>query len=331
MSLSVPPIYESRRDFSRTKLEALRRGVKEIEARNDIAELTVFVAGSFAREEASEFSDIDLFFVIKDDQRVGSGSRTAEFLLFSDLIRLVEQLGFPPFSGDGKYLHVHSASAVLDHLGSPEDDARNFFTLRLLMILESEPLIGEQIYRDILGSFIGAYFRDYPKHIRDFEPTFLFNDVSRYWRTLLANYENKRNRPRDRERVEQKIRNYKVKYSRLTTCFSFIGALAAGHPVTEDRVLEVAAMTPLQRMLSIAEERPELEGAIQEVLTGYAEFLSYTALSAEALRGRFAERDFKQEVFGKAESYGDSFFQLLEGLDRHRSGQRPGLLRTLAV
>ena len=74
-------------------------------------------------------------------------------------------------------------------LGSPEDDGLNAFTARMLLLLESRPVYNAERYRRILKAVIGFYYRDFSDHSEHFRPTFLINDILRFWRTLTLNYE----------------------------------------------------------------------------------------------------------------------------------------------
>ena len=333
MSLALPEIYRKKEVYSQARLTELTNRVQNIEAAKRIPGLTIFVAGSYARLEASENSDIDPFFIcegIRDDE---PNPRTNELEMFGELIATGKQMGFPKFSGDCRYLEVHAAEKVKEYLGGRDDDARNYFTLRLLMLLESKPLFGEQNYETVLNQFIDSYFRDYPDHQATFEPTFLVNDIARYWRTLLANYEHLRNQQgSDHEKLKQKIRNYKLKYSRLTTCFATIAALAAyDTPVSPEVVLEVIRQTPRQRLESLTAQRPQVAGSVQVILDLYAEFLKLTELTTDDLEVQFNDKGRLRQLFEQAGAYGDQFFGLLKELDDLQGIAGRKILRTLVV
>ena len=51
-------------------------------------------------------------------------------------------------------------------------------------------------------------------------PAFLANDVLRMWRTFCVNYEARTKREPEREMAKRRIKNYKLKHSRLLTCYS---------------------------------------------------------------------------------------------------------------
>lgn len=329
MAIHLPDVYKEKETFSNQRLNELSNRIGDVEAAERINGLTIFAAGSYARAEASEHSDIDLFF-ISDGERETESRRTNELELFGELIKIGKTMSFPKFSGDARYLEIHPADRVLEELGSREDDYHNFFTLRLLMLLESKPIYGTGAYHRTVKMFVGSYYRDYPDHQATFEPTFLVNDIARFWRTLLANYEHSRNQQGDEtERIQQKIRNYKLKYSRLTTCFATIAALASfDTPVHQADVETIVRQTPRERLEFVASQIPDAEDNVSEILNGYAEFLGHTQISKEDLAAQFQDKSRRAELFSCAEAYGDTFFKLIEQLDSV-TGRK--ILRTLVI
>lgn len=247
----------------------------------------VYATGSFGREEAGPASDLDLFIVIKTEffKNAGISKRLLngidEIKLKYHLITAVENAQIAKFDGGGKYLSSHNFDDFVKALGSQEDDYNNTLTGRLLLLLESKPLVGEKVYIELLNDVISAYFRDYVGHEGKFTPSFLINDILRLWRTFCVNYEFKRNIGRR----DDKIKNLKLKYSRMLTCFSAIIYLlnkhALKHTVTPADVLEMALMTPLSRVDSVLNHNTLntfdaniLENAINKILRNYNEFLN---------------------------------------------------------
>jgi hypothetical protein len=163
---------------------------------------------------------------------------------------------------------------------------------------------------------------------------FLLNDICRFWKTLLLNYENKRNLPpgaeNEERRTRQKVRNFKLKYSRMTTCFASIAALGShSAPVSEQQVLELTGLTPRERIQSICDRIPKAKKAVYSVLDRYAWFLEMTGLPTTDLEGHFSDKQKRSEMFQKANDYGDAMFKLLQTIDDENGGQR--LLRNLVI
>jgi predicted nucleotidyltransferase len=327
----TPPIHEQRAAYSRSRLVELQRELGKLSELQSFPALTVFAAGSYARLEASEHSDIDLFFVKMGGEVVERN--TKELRLFGKIIEIADRLHYPKFSNDCQYLAVLNSEDIAKNLGSPTDDHENYFTARMLLLLEGHCLYGEQVYEKLMAEMVNAYFQDYPDHRHTFQPVFLLNDICRYWKTLLLNYEHRRlPRTADMEaaRTRQKVRNFKLKYSRMTTCFASIGALGSYQaPVAEEQVVALAKMTPRQRLESISIRVPAARSAVADVLGRYNWFLEMTGLSVGELEDRFSDKQKRTEMFREANEYGDAMYRLLQALDA--ANKRMKLLRYLVI
>jgi len=326
-------IHEVRASYSLGRLTDLRTRFSELAEISTFPNLTVFATGSYGRLEASKHSDIDLFFVSVGERQDLEEPRTKELRLFGKVIDTVDQLEFPKFSNDCQYLVILHSGEIVHNLGSPVDDHQNFFTARMLLLLESRCLYGDEVYEKLMVSMVEPYFRDYPDHKHTFQPVFLLNDICRYWKTLLLNYEHKRSIPTDsgeHARTQQKVRNFKLKYSRMTTCFASIGALGSHlAPVREEHVLALTKLTPRERLETIAEAFPAARGAVQEVLGRYNWFLEMTGLSVAELEDHFSDKQRRTEMFQQANEYGDAMYRLLQALDA--SNDKLRLLRYLVI
>jgi predicted nucleotidyltransferase len=323
---------QDRATYSQERIGELRSAVETAVAGVDMANLTIFTVGSFARLEASEHSDIDLFFTYHPSGKDLSARRTNELKLFGRLIDLVERLGFPAFSNDAQYLQTHNVDDVLAHLGGRLDDASNHFTARMLLLLESKCVYGDAVYEGAIRAIINSYYRDFPRHEETFQPWFLMNDIMRFWKTLLVNYENKRNRgPSDEDIISSRVKNFKLRYSRMTTCFATIAALGSfpGTP-TEDDVFGLTQLTPQKRLAQAVERMPVLEDVVQRVLDSYTWFLEQTSLSTSDLRAMFEKEEDRTRMFQRAEEYGSLLFELLKLISDTRDTS-PELLRYLVL
>lgn len=326
-----PTILTDRATYSRVRLEELRNRLAGILATSGLADLSVFCAGSYARLEASEHSDIDLFFVYGTEEVVRKHKRTDELMMFASIIEIAKAMNFPAFSNDGEYLKTFHCSDVLIHLGSRDDDGLNLFTLRMLMLLESHCLLGDETFANVQGEVVRAYYRDYPDHQDTFQPRFLINDIGRFWKTLLLNYEHKRNQPTEDEIVKnkQKVKNFKLKYSRMTTCFATIAALATMKNPSEDDVLALVNQTPMDRLIQAAEKLPSIESRVESVLESYAWFIEQTGQPEADLLAGFVDKEGRHERFRRANEYGDLMFDLLRSISEH--ADQPRLLRFLVI
>ncbi len=331
----VPEIFKERFYYSEVRMKELRTRLAILKELSEFPNLTVFGAGSYGRLEASEFSDLDVFFLYAGDEKDLDKPRTRKHCLFGAVIQTVQSMNFTEFSNDCEYLVVLHTDQIAAHLGSPKDDYENYFTARMLLLLESTCLYGVDTYDAVILQIINSYFKDFHDHPKTFYPTFLINDISRFWKTLLLNYENRRHTSGTDElkRTKAKVRNFKLKFSRMTTCFATIAALGSQRiPVTVEQVVDLTTRTPRQRIELVAEFLPEAADAVEDVLKKYAWFLEMTGLSTPQLEDHFSDKEKRTEMFQKANDYGDSMFALLSTLDDLNSKEkRPGLLRYLVI
>lgn len=328
----APDIFRERATFSATRMNEIRTRFASLSELLKFPNLTVFGAGSYARLEACEYSDLDVFFLCTGEKSDLIKPRTHELQLFGRVIDTIEKMNFPEFSNDCKYLVVLHTDQITAHLGSPKDDYENYFTARMLLLLESTCLYGEKTYNDVIYQIINSYFKDFHDHPKTFWPTFLLNDICRFWKTLLLNYESRRHTASADEltKTKAKVKNFKLKFSRMTTCFASIAALGCYRvPVTEEQVIDLTRLTPRQRIEFVAEHAPQAKTAVEVVLDKYAWFLEMTGLPTTQLEDHFSDKQKRIEMFQKATEYGDSMFDLLLSLDDGKTW--PRLLRYLVI
>lgn len=332
-------IFDVRKEYSENRLQELAKEIHKIKGLGDFQNMTVYCAGSFGRLEGSEYSDIDLFFLCDGEESDLTEPRTKQFRFFGRLIDVVEELKFQKLSKDCEYLKIAHSGEMYKHIGGQQDDHLNYFTVRMLLLLESQCLTGQESYNKIVANIVNSYYEDFHDHSDHFQPTFLLNDIGRFWKTLLLNYENKRiqdgtkRQGEDDEirRTKNKIRNYKLKFSRMTTCFATIAALGSYEvPIPQATVISVTKQTPRERLASIPNRCPAATEQVEAVLNSYAGFLRNTQLSEDDLNKLFSDRDGRTELFGEANAYGNKMFDLLKAIDEN--SVRPGhLMRYLVI
>ena len=127
--------------------ERVRAVCKRLEACHCLTRhpITVFSAGSLARGEAGNKSDLDMFLCTEDEDVATSRLIACEVI--AELIRVNEAEGFPSFSNDGQYLQIYLLRDLEQETGSADDDGENYFTARMLMLLEAQPLLDEVSFR----------------------------------------------------------------------------------------------------------------------------------------------------------------------------------------
>lgn len=312
-----------RRAYTVERVKMLREKLKDAEA---IAKgkACVYATGSFGRCEASKYSDLDLFIVGKKDGNPGPDGKEGsqlkqldEICIKAELIQVTRSLKFPEFSGDGRWLIHYSAHEFTKTLGAPEDDVTNTFTARLLLLLESCALIGKHVYHEVNDDVIAAYWRDYEDHKSDFMPAFLANDILRLWRTFCVNYEARTDRDPEAKKAKGKVKNYKLKHSRLLTCYSAILYLLAIYKksgtVSPQNALDMIELTPTHRLEWLAKQK-DLDVArktLLNLLEQYEQFLSTTNVAEETLVERFLDKTQTRDLMAAASKFGDLIYQAL--------------------
>ena len=318
---SYSDLFERRSEYSEKRLIELGNRLCEIAELDEFPKLTIFGAGSYARLEASKFSDIDLFFL-----HHGSSDKLEPKRLFAKVTEIVNAMKIPAFSNE--YLEILYTDDMIINLGSPKDDYDNHFTTRMLLLLESWCLCRDEFYNKALEEIINSYFRDYHDHEALFRPVFLINDITRYWKTLCMNYEHTRNQPADDEetKLKQKIMNFKLKYSRMTTCFATVAYLFSLPQCNQDEILSLVRLTPRQRLERICYHNPGASQTVDSVLEKYSWFIEKTELSTEDLYSHFSDKAKRTKAFEEANKYGDTMFKLLCEADKNKN-----LIRYLVI
>lgn len=285
----------------------------------------VYATGSFGRLEASRESDLDLFIVgkavpsIADEDKINASQlrRLDEICVKAELIQATRDLEFPDFDGDGKYLAHYSVDELTKTLGKPDDDAKNTLTGRLLLFLESRPLLGRGVYSSIIDEVIAAYWRDYGDHKSDFMPAYLTNDILRLWRTFCVNYEARTARKPDENKIKGKIKNYKLKHSRMLTCYSALLYLLAIYSreetVSPQDASDMTKLTPTERLEWLLDQE-KFKGAgdnVKRLLAQYEQFLEHTSRGDKALTEIFTDPQRSAACMAESYRFGDLMYETL--------------------
>ena len=311
---SVPKTIQQRHTRTDRRVTELREWLTSAAAETLIGNAAcVYATGSVGRGEASEHSDLDVFVVSTGELKRLDGIR-----VLAKLIEATEAVKFPPFSGDGEYLQIHAVDKLVNLLGTREDDHTNVFTARLLLLLESRPILGPTVYESALRQVIDSYWRDFDDHKPDFLPIFLANDISRYWKVLCVSYEAAGPPASDEEKAKRRLNNYKLKHSRLLTCYSALLYLASllrhSKSVSREDAFAMATLTPLDRLLAVREANPDRRADVDTLLAAYAAFLETTDAAKKDLLVRFADDAYHERKREEAHRFGNLIFDLLSEL-----------------
>lgn len=307
---------ERRRVLTRDRIHQLNvrlAGAQEIVG----STACVYATGSTGRGEASEHSDLDAFILAADPSQSGAGSsltKLDEIRLKARLIEANRQAGIPDFDGDGRYLVRYSPKELVTSIGKPEDDSSNTFTARLLLLLESAPLVGDEFYREAKDDVLSAYFRDFPDHSANFAPAYLSNDILRLWRTFCVNYEARTTSATDEKKAKRKYKNYKLKFSRMLTCYSAILQLLCIYNENQTVTVEDGKLTinksPTERLewLVWRDISPEAKKAVLILLELYDEFLALTVRPESDMVADFMDTTVSAKYFKAGDEFGKAMF-----------------------
>ncbi len=174
-----------------------------------------------------------------------------------------------------------------------------------------------------LHRIVGFYYHDFVDHGADFAPHFLVNDVLRFWRTLTLNYEHDRFKVRclqgrpehDAAWAKIGLKNFKLKVSRLATCFSMVVHLASEPvPVAAERVVDLCGMTPQERFAALAGRSAAADEILAELERRYEAFLLLAQRQEADLLEAFSDDEQRRTHLKDASSYGDRIFDLIREL-----------------
>jgi Nucleotidyltransferase domain len=303
------------RDRAREGVARLREAVNE--EFGDRTDIIVGVNGSYARQEVTPGSDVDIFFL-------GTGSVEPAREAQEAFSPKLEPLGFKPPSLGGVFQSALPISSLRDNIGG-SDDTNITITRRMLFLLEGDWLFNEQGFEQARREIIHAYVRNVAGegHLCKY----FLNDVVRYWRTICVDYEDKA-RMRDKARG---IRHVKLRFSRMLLYFAGVLAAAETYNLTQAQKMaklhELLAMTPIDRLVHVVGEQ-----AARKPLERYDEFLA--ALSDSAMRKEldvlgqdFAGTATFQRLRDSARNFRDDLIDVLYG----KYGVQHEIIKALVV
>src|SRR5215207_8427634 len=188
-------------------LAARARTRAATEARRDALEpltldpdASVVLFGSWGRRELTRRSDDDWALLVDGAERP----------VEPDPDRLAEALGGEGSRGPGRS-GVFGGRIFCDDLLSRiglDADSNTNLTRRMLLMLESKPVAGDDVHRRCWERVLDGYLEDADRPFRP--PRFFLNDLIRYWRTICVDFVGK-----EREGGEKwGIRNAKLRTSR---------------------------------------------------------------------------------------------------------------------
>lgn len=293
---------QHRRKQSEARLAKAREAFGKDKILSNNSTLSVFAAGSLGRLDSGKKSDLDVFVTSNGEPRIG---RLEEIEILSSILHINESLGYEPPSNDGEFLKVFHVRENELNVGSPADDTENWFTTRMLLLLESNFLSNRGAYENHKKTIIDFYFRDAADQ-QPFKPLFLLNDILRFWRTLCLNYEQARTTPTR----SWKKRNFNLKYSRLLTIFGTVLPLILMKEATAEKFTDLTNHSPMERLakgLDCLVDAEDLKPRFREILDGYESFLS----TKESQNFDQLDSSEKKEINLKAAAFSEFIFDAL--------------------
>lgn len=284
---------------------------------------SVYATGSFGRYEASKGSDLDTFIVGVPYSRDGKPNfpKLDQKILIGRIIEAIRQVGLPDLDRDGEFIRYYSTEDLVKNIGLPDDEVENTFTARLLLLLESTHVSSQEAHDVVLEHVIGTYWRDYDQYADSFRPTFVMNDILKYWRVLCVDYESKMTADysdiEDR-RLSRKSKNLKLRYNRMMTCFSAIAAFADIYgkhkTIPPEKAFEICKMSPIQRLKAIGggSNNAEVRKLVEKLILDYGIFLELSARGKEQMQKHFSLPDKFEEERKRADTFGGHFYELIK-------------------
>jgi hypothetical protein len=186
------------RERTAVRLAELRERVAQMEVDPDAA---VVLFGSWGRRELTSQSDDDFLVLVEGRERDGVKPQPDE------LRAAVIGAGEREPGAHGGFGEVAFCADLVERIGLDEDLNRNL-TRRMLLVLESVAVAGDDVHRRCFERVIDGYLSD---SLQDrHPPRFFINDLIRYWRTICVDFVGK-----EREGPEKwALRNAKLRTSR---------------------------------------------------------------------------------------------------------------------
>ncbi len=239
-----------------------------VERRSQIAavqvdeDAAVVLMGSWGRREVTSESDDDFMVLLAGPPREDAWPSIEE---------VAGALGGPPPGPEeifGRHVLLHE---LRERIGRDEDTNTNL-TRRILLMLESVAICGDEVHADARRALIAGYLEANVKDHRP--PRFLLNDVVRYWRTIAVDFESKM---RARKGEGWGLRNAKLRLSRKAL---FAGGLLPvlecyRHPAADmlGYLDERMSVPPLDRLADAFVDRGAIDAGVR-ALSAYDEFLA---------------------------------------------------------
>jgi predicted nucleotidyltransferase len=301
----------------------IKESEKQLSSDEDIV-----VFGSIARGECNDNSDVDWTLLI--DGQASPDHRNKAHRISN----IFEKNNLKPPGTTGIFGNL-AFSHDLIHLIGGNLESYNYLTQRILLLLESSPIIlndfSGQAYERVIRGILNRYLEDdsifESKRKIPKIPRFLMNDIVRFWRTMCVDFAWKE---KEQEGKKWAIRNIKLRFSRklifvagllmLYECYLFNSNNKSKVSTDEQRIelikllLKYIEMTPLDILVEVSSKIDK--NITIELLELYNHFLAILSnkekrLMLEQIKHKEA---YSNHDFLKGQEIGNEFQKKLEQL-----------------
>ncbi|MDB5334906.1 MAG: hypothetical protein JWN70_525 [Planctomycetaceae bacterium] len=257
-------------DFSQSLLREISSALAAADLSPEI--VTVGIAGSLARMEATAESDCDLVVVLRGEVSPESevGARA-----FAGVWKALALLQLEAPEKAGIYAAPVSISQLLDSqtLGKVSEEQRVFGS-RILFLQELQPVWGDEAFRELTRGIVERYASQYVAVDQSKQWSYLLNDLVRYFKSLCQTYMFGELANDTRWR----LRNLKARHSRLLIYVGLLFLLGESSRTTErkqDWLAERLTWTPAERLAALyAEYGDDQFGTLAECLNRFVAAMS---------------------------------------------------------
>ena len=248
---------EAARRRTAERCDAARAVLAGVPRDRDVA---VVLLGSWGRGELTSGSDDDVLVITTGSRRPGLRPTVGELQ--------------PVFGGASGAQGTFDDVVTVTELATIglQEDSNRILTRRMLVLLESAPLLGPDVHRRVLAGLLDAYLGGERRDRRP--PRFLLNDVVRYWRTVAVDFEAK---ARAGEDGKWALRHAKLRTSRTMLFAGGLLPVLECHHVTADdapALLLSELLQPPTDRIAAAFLRYEAVDAGVRTLGAYDRFLA---------------------------------------------------------
>ena len=289
------------------------------------ADASVVVFGSAGRYEVTDGSDTDWTYLVDGQAKM---TYQAEALRVAEVVRSVSH---EP-GREGVFGSLTFGNDLVQYVGGHEDTNANL-TQRILLLLESKPVRGTEVYSRVVRVILERYLTSDYGWVHGTNPygvpRFMHNDIARFWRTVAVDFAYKQwTRPPE----GWALRSAKLRFSRKVTyaagllyCFS-LARQDAGPPAARReppdkfeailRLTTLTLQTPLDILATAYLSSPELLSSAAKVFDSYDAFLGILndAEERKRLKGLPPDDTPNDRTFQRVRELGHRFQQGLDEL-----------------